>query len=165
MNRPEHRLQTAVGKFVRSAVTAPHFFECYDRSANDADGRRHMWEAARHIKSGTPDTSLIVDGRVYRVELKAPGGKPTDRQWERIFEIQQAGAWAGWCCSVEAYGELLEAWGVPLAPNWRLQAQHHDAVVDARAAKKPLTKKRAREPKPSAARVRKVMGIMARVRR
>lgn len=164
MTHPEHKLQTAVGKFARAAITVPHYFECYDRSAN-TDGKRHLWEAARHIKAGTPDTGLIVNGRIYRVELKAPGNEPKPRQWERIHEIRAADGKADWADSVERVGELWEEWGIPLARNWRIQAQHHDARLEAARLKVPTPKKaaRPRKEKPSAAALRKVAGIRAKV--
>lgn len=161
--RPEHLLQTHVGKFVRSAVTVPHFFECYDRS-RDHSGTQHLWEANRHIKAGTPDTALVVDGRVYRVELKAPGNKPTEKQLERIEELKAAGACAGWAITVEGYAVMIFMWGIPLAPNWRIQAQHHDALIASRLAKAPTPKKasKPRAAKPTASRVRRVQEIMTR---
>jgi hypothetical protein len=157
IDHPERRLQIAVGKFVRSAVTAAHYFECYDRGMNDPDGRRHLWEATRHVKAGTPDTALIVAGRVFRVELKSGTKKPTERQWDRIREIQAAGAKAGWANSVERYGELLEAWQVPLAPNWRLQAQHLDARLE--VPRSPAKAKAPFRAKPPASRIRAVSAV------
>lgn len=161
--RPEHLLQTHVGKFVRSAVTVPHFFECYDRS-KDHSGTQHLWEANRHIKAGTPDTALIVDGRIYRVELKAGKNHPTERQFQILEQIRDAGGRASWCNCVERYGEILFAWMVPLAPNWRIQAQHHDALIASRLAKSPTPKKssKPRAGKPTASRVRRVQEIMTR---
>lgn len=144
MSQPEWKLQTAVGKFIRSAVIVPHYFEAYDRSKNDSAGMRHTWEAARHVKSGTPDTALIVDGRIYRIELKAPGNKPTDRQEERMAEIRHAGGYAGWADTVKGVGVLLQVWGIPLAANWAMQALYHDGMLEAGRAKVPAQKKASR---------------------
>lgn len=160
--RPEAILQTNVGKFVRSAVTVPHRFACFDRSANDATGRRHLWEKNRHIRKGEPDTELLVPSiPAIRVELKAGSNKPTDDQWEQGRQIQAAGHHWGWTNSVEGYGELLEGWGVPLAVNWRFQAQHYDGLIASKAAKEPLPKRKAPpRQQPAAARVRRVQAIM-----
>lgn len=151
MRHPEHLLQTAVGKFVRTAVTMPHRFACFDRSENK--GRRHLWESHRHIKKGEPDTELLVQGfPAIRVELKAPGNTPDDNQKEQGRQIIAAGHLWGWCSSVRGYGYVLEDHGVPLARNWEIQAAHHDALIAAAMAKQPAPKKaskpRARKPSP-----------------
>ena len=47
------------------------------------------------VVAGVPDIIAIHQGRVYGLELKAEGGKPTPKQVETIAAMQMAGAIAG----------------------------------------------------------------------
>ena len=165
-SHPEHRLQTAVGKFVRGAVIVPHRFACFDRTENDPGGKRHMWEAARFIKAGEPDTELLVKGfPAIRIELKAKGGKePTEAQKEQGRQITAAGHLWDWADSVAEYGECLVTFGVPLAPNWHIQAEHQDALILSGELKRKLPKKpgKPRAAKPSGAYIKRMNAIRGR---
>ena len=122
---------------------------------------RHFWEKQRGVKSGEPDTELLCPGLpAIKAELKAPGNFPTDRQKEEGLAIEAAGHKWFWADTVEGYGAQLELLGVPLAPNWRLQAQH---LEPSEAPKKPGRKpSKPQTTKPTASRVRKVAAIMGR---
>jgi len=52
---------------------------------------------------GKPKLDLTgsVNGLMFQLEVKAPGKKPTPRQWGVIKEWQAVGVHAGWTDSVE----------------------------------------------------------------
>ncbi len=93
------------------------------------------------------------------VELKAPGGRPSEAQTIVGAAIQTAGHQWGWCNSVVGYAEMLKRWGVPLAPMAIVNAAHKDAVLASAAIRREEAKtgspskkrtSRPRAPKPSA---------------
>ena len=60
-------------------------------------------------KRGVPDLLIIYKSRVVFVELKAPGGKLTPLQAQRIREIKAAGGEAVVCWTAdEVVGMLLD---------------------------------------------------------
>jgi hypothetical protein len=42
--------------------------------------------------AGVPDTIWIKDGRVFAIELKAPGGRLSDAQLATMADMREAGA-------------------------------------------------------------------------
>jgi hypothetical protein len=59
-----------------------------------------------------PDLFIVHDGRCFAMELKAPGGRATDKQLACIAALREAGAFA---CSAEGLDralETLKAWGL-----------------------------------------------------
>ena len=53
---------------------------------------------------GHPTLDLIgaVDGRMFLLEVKAPGKKPTPRQMSTMEDWSNAGVYTGWVTSVDA---------------------------------------------------------------
>lgn len=82
------------------------------------EGRRG-WRAQRALKSsgcaaGWPDSEIVHDGRVFFLELKMPGNKPTTIQAERHEQLRRAGAKVGVGTSLAELAAFLVEWGVPL---------------------------------------------------
>lgn len=143
----EKQLQSAIVKFVKNCVTVPHLLLAFDRSENrrSASGDSHMWEAARGIKTGTPDTVLLVGGMPSLwVELKAGNKGPTDAQLHVHALIRAASHKVTWCNSVEGYRKAMLVAGVPLIPAAAIVAADYDAKLAVRFAAVP-------KPRPSSA--------------
>jgi hypothetical protein len=109
--RPEQDIQRAVFQHLRfrgaSDVFAFH-------PANG--GCRRPAEAAiltgLGVRPGVPDVIAVHEGRCYGLELKAPGGRPTEAQLAALAALEAAG---GFCCVAEGLDRalaVLEAWGL-----------------------------------------------------
>jgi len=83
------------------------------------EGRRG-WRAQRALKSsgfttGWPDSEIVWRGRVYFLELKAPGRRPTESQRACHTKLLGAGAEVAIGTTLdELYGHVVR-WGIPLA--------------------------------------------------
>ena len=168
ITHPEAALQTKINQWVRENVPHPHFFFAVDRRQKSGKFS-HVREKARGHVAGTPDTILLFPGLpAIAIELKAPGNRPTDAQ-ENVGEVigKSEHLW-GWCDSVVGYRALLVRFGVPLSPYSEVKALGHDATLASAAIRREETKTgrpsaKRRPDKPSAARVRKMEAIRARV--
>ena len=64
--------------------------------------------------AGLPDVSILFNGRLYGIELKAGKGTTSDKQ----RDLHQAWRWTGApvaiCWSLDQVEEALRRWGVPL---------------------------------------------------
>ena len=49
------------------------------------------WGGGKYIKSGMPDMHIVVRGTSVEVELKAPSGKPSELQIQKLNQIDDAG--------------------------------------------------------------------------
>lgn len=49
------------------------------------------WGGGKYIKAGMPDMHIVVNGISIEVELKAPRGKPSDLQIQKLNQIDDAG--------------------------------------------------------------------------
>lgn len=67
---------------------------------------------ATGVRAGVPDMAFLRNGAAYYLELKAPGGRPTENQLQCISEINAAG---GFACVAEGFDaalNTLETWGL-----------------------------------------------------
>jgi len=63
-------------------------------------------------RSGVSDIIAVHDGKIFALELKAPGGRPTEAQLEFIDDMRNAGAFT---CIAEGLDEAIrtiETWGL-----------------------------------------------------
>ena len=165
--QPEHALQVRINAWVREHVPHPHFFCGIDRAQKHGQWE-HVRQKARGLVSGMADTILIMPALPpIAVELKAPGNKPTERQTQVGTAIQNAGGIWGWCDSVAGYAAILRVAGVPLMMSADLAAQHSDAVLASAAIRREEGKtgkvSKARAPKPTPARLRRVNAVRQKV--
>src|SRR5689334_6744814 len=90
----EQRVQKAVFAHLR-ARGAPGIFAWHPFSG----GYRRPAEAAIYkglgARAGLPDVMVLHNGRLFCVELKREGGKPTPKQVETLAAMQVAGAITG----------------------------------------------------------------------
>jgi hypothetical protein len=49
------------------------------------------WGGGKYIKAGMPDMHIVVNGVSLEVELKAPNGRPSDLQIQKLNQIDDAG--------------------------------------------------------------------------
>lgn len=49
------------------------------------------WGGGKYIKSGMPDMHIVVNGISIEVELKAPNGRPSELQIQKLNQIDDAG--------------------------------------------------------------------------
>lgn len=155
MAQPEHKLQVQIVKYARDCVACPHFFFAVDRSQKHGD-LQHVFEAARGIRTGQPDTCLLWDGRALFVELKVAPNKPSDAQIFVLGQIKAAGSGAEVAYSVTDYHNHCLAAGVPLRSTAELHAEHLDRLLEASRAKikTPARAYKPRAPKASAAKIK-----------
>ena len=49
------------------------------------------WGGGKYIKAGMPDMHIVVNGVSIEVELKAPNGRPSELQIQKLNQIAEAG--------------------------------------------------------------------------
>lgn len=127
---PEWAVQRGVRRFVRRAVVPPFEFVSYDRGKK-VSPLQHILDAQRGLRRDWPDTMLLVRGRVFLCELKAPGVilKREDEQYKMIERLASLDHHAAWANSVMMYAEAALAAGILLTANWRTVAAHEDELV------------------------------------
>lgn len=114
MNRPEQRLQIAVGQFLDVALPRDAFwFHCPN------GGARTKAEAgifkAMGLKAGIPDIMIVWRGAVFCVELKADkNGRLSVAQSICHSALLGAGARVVLAWSIEGVANELHTFGIPL---------------------------------------------------
>lgn len=61
------------------------------------------WGGGKYIKSGMPDMHIVVNGISIEAELKAPNGRPSELQIQKLNQIDDAG-----CLSVVLFPKDFE---------------------------------------------------------
>ena len=61
------------------------------------------WGGGKYIKAGMPDMHIVVNGISIEVELKAPNGKPSALQIQKLKQIDSAG-----CIALVVYPKDFE---------------------------------------------------------
>jgi hypothetical protein len=106
--RPEDAIQRCVLQHLRIRAPRDAF---YFHPANG--GLRSPVEAAILNGlgvAGVPDLVIIYQGRVFGLELKAEGGKPTDLQLEAHARMRTAGAEVATAVGLDQALRQLESW-------------------------------------------------------
>lgn len=108
--RPEQAIQHAIFEHIR-ARGAPGLFAFHVPNG----GYRTPIEAAmlkgQGVVAGVPDIILIRDGMVFGLEVKAPGGRVTQKQLDVQMKMDAAGAYTGIAEGLNEALAMLEAWG------------------------------------------------------
>jgi len=109
--RPEDAIQRIVFQHLR-ARAAPGVFAFHPANG----GYRKPIEAAilkgLGVVAGVPDVIAIHNGRCFALEIKAPGGRATDKQLATIAALREAGAFVGIAEGINRAIACLEAWGL-----------------------------------------------------
>jgi hypothetical protein len=64
------------------------------------------------VRSGVSDIIAIHQGQIFALELKAPGGRPTEAQLEFIDDMRNAGAFTCIAEGLEQAIRTIELWGL-----------------------------------------------------
>lgn len=79
-------------------------------------GFRNAGEAGRFkalgVKAGVPDLLALHGGRLFALELKAPGGRVSDAQREILADLEAAGASTAVAVGLDEALAQFEAWGL-----------------------------------------------------
>jgi len=128
--RPEERFQSRVRMFLDACLVRPCWWSSVGHERKQTL-RQGQLQKARGIRRGLPDVMVWAPGYFLGLELKAGKNAATDAQ--EAFGAAMAALGHGYAVvrSVEQLGEALAERGIPLAANWRLACQHHDAALDA----------------------------------
>jgi hypothetical protein len=109
--RPEDIIQRAVFKHLEVRA-APGVFAFHVPNG----GKRKPIEAAilkgLGVKAGVPDVVACYRGQFYALELKAEGGRPSDKQLEAVESIRNAGGFACIAEGLDRALNCLETWGL-----------------------------------------------------
>jgi hypothetical protein len=110
-HRPEAAIQKAVFQHLR-ARGALGVFAFHPANG----GYRKPVEAAilkgLGVVPGVPDVIAIHNGRCFAMELKAEGGRATDKQLACIAALREAGAFTCIAEGLDRALACLEAWGL-----------------------------------------------------
>jgi hypothetical protein len=109
--RPEDAIQRAVFQHLR-ARAAPGVFAFHPANG----GYRKPVEAAimkgLGVVAGVPDVIVVHNGRCFALELKAEGGRATDKQLACIAALREAGAFTCIAPGLDRALACLEGWGL-----------------------------------------------------
>ena len=64
------------------------------------------------VRAGVPDIIAIHNGRCFAMEIKAPGGRATDKQLECLAALREAGAFTCIAEGLDRALAALSAWGL-----------------------------------------------------
>lgn len=111
MNRPEQIIHKAVIEHLKiRAVPRLVYFHVPN------GGKRRPIEAAilksLGVRAGVSDLVLIHRGKIFCLELKAPGGRPTLAQIAFLGDAERAGAFTAMPEGLDAALATLESWGL-----------------------------------------------------
>jgi hypothetical protein len=110
-HQPEAAIQRAVFQHLR-ARAAPGVFAFHPANG----GYRKPIEAAimkgLGVVPGVPDVFIVHNGRCFAMEIKAPGGRATDKQLECIAALRKAGAFTCVAEGLDRALKTLESWGL-----------------------------------------------------
>ena len=109
--RPEAAIQRAVFQHLR-ARGAPGVFAFHPANG----GYRKPVEAAimkgLGVVAGVPDVFAVHNGRCFAMEIKAEGGRATDKQLACIAALREAGAFTCIAEGLDRALDVLESWGI-----------------------------------------------------
>jgi len=85
------------------------------------------------VRAGVSDLILVHAGKIFALELKAPGGRSTEAQLAFLSDIDAAGAFTAMPEGLDAALQTLEAWGL-LKPSLTMRGIYNnlDHVVGGR---------------------------------
>jgi hypothetical protein len=113
MRRPEQELQQAVFDHLRFRAV-PGAVYWHTNNGGFLGGKRNRKGASiagaiakkNGVRAGVSDVLIFHNAKLFAIELKSPGGKPTAAQLEFISDIERAG---GFACVAEGVDQALRA--------------------------------------------------------
>lgn len=64
------------------------------------------------MRKGVADLIIVHNEKIFAMELKAPGGRPTEEQLEFLTELGNQGAYTALCVGLDRALACLESWGL-----------------------------------------------------
>lgn len=111
IRRPEDAIQRAVFQHIR-ARGVPGLVAWHTPNG----GKRKPIEAAifksMGVRAGVADIIAVHQGKIFALELKAEGGRPSESQLEFLADIEKQGAFTAMPRGLDAALATLEAWGL-----------------------------------------------------
>lgn len=115
MQRPEQQIQRAVAQHMRRRG-APGVLFWHTPNGAHVPGRRGRVQGgiqkSMGVLAGVSDIVALHNGKFFALELKAPGGRPTELQLEFLSAVRRNG---GFTCVADGLDEALqtlEVWGL-----------------------------------------------------
>lgn len=113
MNRPEQDIQKAVVAHLRQRGK-PGLVFWHTPNGVRGGGRRHYIQGAIQkgmgVRAGVSDIIAVHKGKIFALELKAPGGGATEAQLEFIADMERAGAFTCVAEGIDRAIAVLEQW-------------------------------------------------------
>lgn len=109
--RPEQQIQRAVFAHLRTRA-APGVFAFHVPNGGYRKPREAAIMKGLGVVAGVPDVIAIYRGRVYAIELKVEGGRPTAKQCKAVERIRDAGGFACIADGLDRALKVLETWGL-----------------------------------------------------
>ena len=100
IHRPKPRATRPVGE----TATTEDVLQTLNTRAGHRFQKMHQ---GIHSGSGEPDMDGCVWGRCVKIEMKAPGKRPSAKQNRRLLQWQEAGALVGWARSLDEVEQIL----------------------------------------------------------
>lgn len=115
MSRPEQDIQRAVFAHIRERGV-PGLLAWHTNNNIWAGGRRGIIQGARNkelgVLAGVSDVLAFHKGRFFALELKAPGGALTQKQWDFLDAVKANKGYAHYSDSDDRAIAMLETWGL-----------------------------------------------------
>lgn len=119
MDRPEQDLQRALFQHIRQRGV-PGLVAWHTPNGAYLGGKRSRKGVAiagsimkgLGVLPGVSDIIAVYDGKVFALELKAPGGRATEAQLEFISNMERAGAFTCVAEGLDRALKTLEMWGL-----------------------------------------------------
>ena len=115
MNRPEQILHKEVAKHIR-ARGVPGLVFWHTPNQGRVGGHRGRVQGAilkgLGVRAGVSDFVFLNKGLFYALELKVPGGRPTEEQLRFIDDVNKAGGFACVAAGLDTAIKVLETWGL-----------------------------------------------------
>lgn len=119
MQRPEQDIQKAVIAHLRTRGM-PGVVFWHTPNGAFLGGKRNRKGASIQgavmkgmgVRAGVSDVIAVHQGRIFALELKAPGGRPTESQLEFIADMERAGAFTCLAEGIDRAIAVLESWGL-----------------------------------------------------
>jgi hypothetical protein len=119
IKRPEQEIQRAVIQHLRQRGV-PGIVYWHTPNGAFYGGKRNAKGAAIQgsimsglgVRAGVSDLIAVHGGKIFALELKAPGGRASEAQMEFIADIDRAGAFTALVEGLDAAIAALETWGL-----------------------------------------------------
>lgn len=112
IERPEEALQRSVVDYLARALPARAlFWHAHQNPKSKSDGGRLK---GLGLRAGMPDLMILLDGKLYGLELKAAKGKLSEAQASIADSFTTNGAYWTVARSIEGVEAFLRALGVQL---------------------------------------------------